>query len=259
MQSDLVRVLDSIRTSGVLADIYDHCNTITKTDAYKNPKVTNLSTYENAQKHIAKRLDELLALETFVHDQTEVAKHHELRIAAKRLRYTMEIFSTLYRNGFTNEIAVLKQLQDILGEMHDYYVWRQDLTTRRHEIPPEARGALRIFQVYLGKLRKSRYTEFVSLWDKTATQGFFVKIRQKIDTAPSGEIVSEFLGTLTKVALIADIHGNLDALEAVVDDATNSGLEIFLNAGDAVGFGIYPSQVLQILRSPDWECRFGGS
>ena len=52
-----------------------------------------------------------------------------------------------------------------------------------------------------------------------------------------------------KVALIADIHGNLDALKAVLADANRSGLTIFLNAGDAVGFGIYPSQVIQVVRS----------
>lgn len=44
---------------------------------------------------------------------------HELRIAAKKLRYTLELFAPLLPAGVEQEVAHLKDLQDLLGTMHD--------------------------------------------------------------------------------------------------------------------------------------------
>jgi putative phosphoesterase len=250
MQSDLVKVLDSLETSGILAHISASCRAIRANEGGKNPSIKTLSTYEKAHNHIAARLDELLKLERFVHDQSAITKHHELRIAAKRLRYTMEIFSAIYRNELRDQVVLMKQFQDLLGEMHDYYVWSQDLRANRHEVPANAKYGMNRLLAYLGIQRRSRYASFVSLWDQTVASGFFTKLRQLTETGPTSDIVREVLNTERKVALISDIHGNLNALKAVVEDAKRSRLEVFLNAGDAVGFGIYPGQVVQALRSP---------
>jgi putative phosphoesterase len=250
MQSNVVKVLDSLQASKTLADISDSCRNIRKSEDSEAHDFRTISTYDKAHDHIATRLDELLALGKFVHDPSAVTKHHELRIAAKRLRYTMEIFSTIYRNGLRDEVALMKQFQDILGEMHDYYVWRQDLTAHRQETPAYVKYGMNKLLVDLGKRRRSRYKDFVSAWDSTVGSGLFDRIRHETDVGPSSEIVRELLNIERKVAVISDVHGNLDALKAVVEDSKKSGLKIFLNAGDAVGFGIYPSQVVQALRSP---------
>jgi putative phosphoesterase len=250
MQSDLVKVLGSLETSGVLADMSASCRTTKANEERENPSIKTLSTYERAHNHMVARLNELLKLARFVHDQSAVTKHHELRIAAKRLRYTMEIFSTIYRNELRDEIALLKQFQDVLGEMHDYYVWSQDLRAHRQEIPADAKYGMNRLLVYLGIQRRSRYMNFVSLWDDAEARRFFTKIRQRTDTGPTSDIIRQLLDTERRIALISDIHGNLDALKAVVQDAKKSGLKLFLNAGDAVGFGIYPNQVVQALQSP---------
>ena len=250
MQSDVVKVLDSLQTSGILADLLDTCRSIRRNTNDQNLNVKTLSTYRKARNRIVARLDELLTLSRFVHDQSAIAKHHELRIAAKRLRYTMEIFSTIYSGGLKDQIELMKRFQDVLGEMHDYYVWSQDLRAHRQEIPAEARYGMNKLLVYLGKQRTSRYRDFVSLWDETKAEGLFTGIREITDIKPNSEIIRGLLNSERKTALISDIHGNFDALKAVVSDAEKSGLEIFLNAGDAVGFGIYPSQVVQALRSP---------
>lgn len=51
-------------------------------------------------------------------------------------------------------------------------------------------------------------------------------------------------------ALISDVHGNLEALTAVMDDIKRHGAidEIFF-LGDAVGYGANPNEVLQIINS----------
>ena len=47
------------------------------------------------------------------------------------------------------------------------------------------------------------------------------------------------------LALIYDIHGNLPALEAVLDDAERRGATRWLVGGDVSAFGGWPSQTVE--------------
>jgi CHAD domain-containing protein len=47
---------------------------------------------------------------------------HAVRVAAKKLRYAMEIARELKRSRSTARIAQLKRLQDLLGRMHDFEI-----------------------------------------------------------------------------------------------------------------------------------------
>ncbi|MEA1998072.1 MAG: metallophosphoesterase family protein, partial [Euryarchaeota archaeon] len=51
------------------------------------------------------------------------------------------------------------------------------------------------------------------------------------------------------IAIIADVHANLHALNAVIADAKSRGVEIFLNAGDFLGYGAFPDEVVLKLSS----------
>ena len=51
-----------------------------------------------------------------------------------------------------------------------------------------------------------------------------------------------------KIALIGDVHANLHALEAVLLHASDQGCKAILNAGDFVGYGAFPDEVIRLLR-----------
>jgi len=51
-----------------------------------------------------------------------------------------------------------------------------------------------------------------------------------------------------KHALIADIHGNLDALNAVMDDLKTQNPDTILCLGDIVGYGAQPAECLKLVR-----------
>lgn len=53
-----------------------------------------------------------------------------------------------------------------------------------------------------------------------------------------------------KFALISDIHGNIEALEAVVNDARARGLERFLCLGDVAGYGPNPAECVDLVTPP---------
>ncbi len=57
-----------------------------------------------------------------------------------------------------------------------------------------------------------------------------------------------------RVAFISDVHSNLEALEAVLDDVGN--LKVFC-AGDIVGYGASPNEVVRILRGVGATCVLG--
>ena len=55
-----------------------------------------------------------------------------------------------------------------------------------------------------------------------------------------------------RVAILSDIHGNLTALEAVLDDLEQVAPDLVVTAGDLVVNGSAPAEVLDVVRSRGW-------
>ena len=51
-----------------------------------------------------------------------------------------------------------------------------------------------------------------------------------------------------KYAIISDIHSNLEAFKAVINDARKEGVDRYLFAGDIVGYGADPSECIKELK-----------
>lgn len=51
-----------------------------------------------------------------------------------------------------------------------------------------------------------------------------------------------------KYAILGDIHANLEALNAVVEDARTKGVTDFVCVGDVVGYNASPSQCIKVIR-----------
>ena len=62
-----------------------------------------------------------------------------------------------------------------------------------------------------------------------------------------------------RLAILADVHGNLPALEAVLADACAQGVDGFVVAGDLLVGGPFPVETLDRLRTLDaWSIRGRG-
>ncbi len=57
-----------------------------------------------------------------------------------------------------------------------------------------------------------------------------------------------------KYAIIADIHGNLDAFEVVLDDIRNQNATHIVCLGDVVGYNARPRECLKIVRDMNIPC-----
>ena len=81
-----------------------------------------------ATDRIGRRIQKVHQYDPFVHNPDAVFEHHALRIAAKKLRYTMETYASLYRRDLKKPIARIKRLQDLLGDIHDCDVWIEEMS-----------------------------------------------------------------------------------------------------------------------------------
>ena len=62
-----------------------------------------------------------------------------------------------------------------------------------------------------------------------------------------------------KRAIISDIHGNLEALQAVLADARGQGVEEIFCLGDIIGYGPNPCECLDLVIEKTRVCLLGQS
>ena len=235
LQPIVSQTLEELTNSQILETILRTCEQIT---AGKEVSVQQypLYTFCTAQKNIHLRYDELLALEGCIEKPRAIQKHHQLRIAAKHLRYTLELFQPLYNSDqLKHFIDPVKQMQDVLGDMHDCDVWieyiplfideqKEQLLSAGEALEKisEIERGLLLFLFYMRQRRKQIYEDFVEKWQQLYTQAWFDSFSQflkNIFILPKGYFV--------KCAVLADVHANLHALTAVLSDAQQQTVSFF--------------------------------
>ena len=82
---------------------------------------------QRAAERIEQRLAEFLALVAASHSTTDPAELHQVRIAAKRLRYLIEIVSEMGYGDAPRALAWLRRLQDRIGDWHDLVALEEEI------------------------------------------------------------------------------------------------------------------------------------
>jgi CHAD domain-containing protein len=81
-----------------------------------NPRA---STPENARAIAQTKMNELYHWQEYVNQPHALRELHNMRIAAKRLRYTLEIFEDFLPAEYMSVRKEIEQLQEELGNLHD--------------------------------------------------------------------------------------------------------------------------------------------
>jgi hypothetical protein len=74
---------------------------------------------ENARRILGVRIAEFYSYAPIVFAEHEIESLHNLRIAAKRLRYTLELFRSVFGPLGEEMIEQIKAIQEELGNLHD--------------------------------------------------------------------------------------------------------------------------------------------
>ena len=125
-----------------------------------------------ARKKIQACLKKLLGYAGAVRKAERIEELHRMRIAAKRLRYTMENFREFYGEDMAAFIAQAKAIQDTLGDMHNYYVWMQD-------VPQTPRGRLLLMRCRRGMA--TSYRAFRRAWKEQKEKKTWKKLKKRLD------------------------------------------------------------------------------
>ncbi len=76
-------------------------------------------TTRNARIILQQRLDDMYVYIPYVGSPDNIQELHDLRIAVKRVRYTLELFEEFLPTISTSFVGELAKLQDELGALHD--------------------------------------------------------------------------------------------------------------------------------------------
>lgn len=90
------------------------------------PEVANFGKLERC---LLRRMESLRAFQACLNDSTDCRRHHAMRIAAKRLRYTLEILRPLCGNRLEESVEAMRNMQTMLGDIHDCDVWADHLAS----------------------------------------------------------------------------------------------------------------------------------
>ncbi|HXT62516.1 MAG TPA: CHAD domain-containing protein [Pyrinomonadaceae bacterium] len=134
------------------------------------------------------RVKDFVAASSCLYQPHQIKKLHELRILAKRLRYSMELFALCWGKEWEAMAKEVAHMQTSLGELHDCDVWIQDLGARlkrRSRKTPVAAidlqiraGASWLFK-HFAAARNEHYRDAVSRWEQWQAEGFLEQIAAK--------------------------------------------------------------------------------
>jgi CHAD domain len=158
---------------------------------------------DNAERIVRVRLDELCGFMPAAADPDEVLALHDMRIAAKRLRYILEVTGPCFGPYAKNATKMVKDLQDLLGEIHDCDVQipataafaaqlqaadaaalraaagdSDDLDPALLKQAPHARehAGLAALQTHLRARRLLLFDRFIELWADYERKGFRARL-----------------------------------------------------------------------------------
>lgn len=186
------------------------------------------------------------AVEKNSHSLTEAANktaHHQLRIAVKKFRYSLEVFAPLFSDELQKEISALKGLQDSLGKMHDFDVFLERIPQLMRTAVFHGFNVSTLQQLegelltYCEETRNKLYLKTCRLWQELTAADYGRRLMIKFaEQQPLNEIWQEKLQT-PKLMVVSDIHGSLAVLERALNDAICRGANGILCLGDIAGYG----------------------
>jgi CHAD domain-containing protein len=127
LQSEVVATLDKLEKTDTLAEMYGEMEKILFTLRSHDTRLSSPFVLRATRAHICDRRDDLVACARSLDDPEDIRGHHKMRIAAKKLRYTLEISDPVYEGRLADSITACKQVQSLLGDIHDCDVWVQDI------------------------------------------------------------------------------------------------------------------------------------
>ena len=197
-QSGVLKALERIESAGVLKSMEQALAKMAQTAWRKGPAA--VEAYRLAEKTVEPLLEDLLMHASDLRRHEAIVRHHEMRIAAKRLRYSLEVFERMYGRAVGPALRAVREMQTQLGELHDCDVWiallPDFLAAQRERAAEDSKDVESVRRLVPGieALRRDRmderrriYRQCVDSWDKSEKNGTWSKLREILRQSPVGK------------------------------------------------------------------------
>lgn len=124
-------------------------------------------------KLISSKFEKVLQYQDHINNPNAIKELHKMRIAAKHLRYTLEIAKKSYDKRIDKYIDTTKKIQTYLGNVHDMDVW----LTMVGEIEDfDHKKDLVLFRNKIIATRNENYEKAKTLWQNSVEQGLWLEM-----------------------------------------------------------------------------------
>jgi CHAD domain-containing protein len=144
-----------------------------------------LTLSDAARRIVAVRSEELFELGAQALDPAEAVALHDLRIAAKRLRYVLEVVGFCLPAVAAEAETRARQLQSLIGEIHDH-----DVLLARIDAHGEPHKGLRRLRERVALRRDALFGEFRALWRAIDASGLRGRIVAATGYSPDPAAIS---------------------------------------------------------------------
>jgi len=195
LQPRVIRALDRLEDSGVLKEMRSATDQVLAGQEDNPTLAASAFAFAQAREHIVRRLYKLMGYQGSLADPGDQRRHHRMRVAAKRLRYTMELFKPVYQDTVDETIAAVKQVQTLLGAVHDSDVWTEDFQRFREEEQERTReyfGHSRPFKrlgpgidyllAHQQEVREQAFAELKQRWGELQDAQMWERLIQTLDS-----------------------------------------------------------------------------
>jgi CHAD domain-containing protein len=115
---------------------------------------------------------------------------HRLRLATKRLRYTLELFRPCYGPGLETRIEELRELQQLLGEVNDSAATKSLLAKAMRKSPQRARVE-KFLESRADKKAKEFRQHWTGVFDAAGRERWWTEYLERQAHRPTGEQADE--------------------------------------------------------------------
>jgi CHAD domain-containing protein len=182
LQVAVIKDLEKLKTSGIIDEMRTFFISLAPGTQRTRKRSPPYAIPMVAAGRISRRLDIMLSYERWVHNPDAVVQHHAMRIAAKKLRYTMEVYGPLYRLGLKKYLARVKKvwidtvMVILLKERSASPV---KISSKNNQI--QRMSGYRHFLSEREKERKRLYLRYVRYWDSLVRAGIWDALRTTLD------------------------------------------------------------------------------
>jgi len=191
LQADVVEAVEQFEDSLVLDQMRITAGRVVAGEKDADPRSPVV--FHEVRREMGRRLEKVLALQDCLDHPDDKERCHAMRVEAKRLRYALEICRGLYDGALKEFVGAVKELQRLLGDLHDCDMW----IDRLQEFLAEERSRT---VGYFGHARSCRRIEVGIRWfldhQQARRTDLFMRLTDCWRQAEQGRLWTRFTETL---------------------------------------------------------------